>query len=765
MNTSRTHFTWTLALSLAGISQGFQAQEIEPAGLSAADLWRTPIHTQAADPDGGDYGLWASGATYKASFDDGFTFYPVLGERYPRNLPLRWRTTRIAAGKNDLVTSDSKARATYTDWRYELEYQGVTEAYDVLEDGVEQTFRFHAAPRTPGDLVVEGEFTTELLATAFEAAHAPIVFTDAEGVEILRYGKAFAYDAAGRFTELRTTFDGRSVRIRIEAEWLAEATWPVTLDPLTSRSSIPPNTGSGNDPASYPNIARDDTNNRLLVVYSRPVSATDYDVWARLHTDQFTHLGSIFTDITASWSTRHTSVCWVGGAGRWAVALGRDFDSTNRSRVRVYVHETSNTTLNSGQVLIKATPTGFSDQTPSIGGQTSLALDGRAYLVFRRDMGGVRAQTQDSRVYGTLVDTLSGTFSSEQNLQNLSGVSDYDAEFASISQDAGRTGSWMVVWHMFNRGNQGDDWDAIGARVTRIGAITSNATFGPSGTSGRHKLYPQVAGNGGRYLVSYLMRDNTSAASSTTGNQFEVERFDWAEGAASPTRLGRTTISESPSNTLRANLTNRAMAFDHNTDSHWAFTYRTTPNDIIVVRCGHQGGVVERAIVFNDPIIAGISPTVCYNDDDYEFPLVYATNEAPGDPLYGVRFQYFNAAGVQYGSGCHGRIEATNRGPRDLPYAGSEFFSIGLTNGHPGTPTLLVLSSGPAHFPIGNGCFLSLDPNVLVTMGSGLSDGTGAFSVPVALLDAYPSVDLYWQAFQVRGRQVFSTRGLRTEIR
>src|SRR5262245_55645485 len=74
-----------------------------PASFRAPGAWRFPIHTQAADPVGGEYGIWACGETFKVSFHDGYAFYPILGSRYPANLPLVWRDTKVTAGGASLI--------------------------------------------------------------------------------------------------------------------------------------------------------------------------------------------------------------------------------------------------------------------------------------------------------------------------------------------------------------------------------------------------------------------------------------------------------------------------------------------------------------------------------------------------------------------------------------------------------------------------------------------------------------------------------------
>ena len=84
-----------LAVALATASVAATSQEKAPLPPPDGE-WMVPIHTLPADPVAGAYGLWAAGPDYKASFDDGFTFYPVLGASYPKNLPLRWCTECIA---------------------------------------------------------------------------------------------------------------------------------------------------------------------------------------------------------------------------------------------------------------------------------------------------------------------------------------------------------------------------------------------------------------------------------------------------------------------------------------------------------------------------------------------------------------------------------------------------------------------------------------------------------------------------------------------
>ena len=69
----------TGALSLCAMTTLLGAQSSQAHDPGVAEPWRVPIHTLSSDPVGGEYGFWAAGPSYKASFDDGVTYFPVLG--------------------------------------------------------------------------------------------------------------------------------------------------------------------------------------------------------------------------------------------------------------------------------------------------------------------------------------------------------------------------------------------------------------------------------------------------------------------------------------------------------------------------------------------------------------------------------------------------------------------------------------------------------------------------------------------------------------
>ncbi len=739
--------------------QAQDSSRSQPSPEAAAAEWMIPLHTQPDDVDGAAYGTWAAGPDYKASFDDGFTFYPVLGEDYPRNLPLRWRTEDISAGGVSLIGAMPAASRHAANWRYELRYGTVTEAYDIRTDGVEQTFVLH---RDAGghDVVVTGRIDTELHGQPTSARVQALSFADDAGRPIVRYGEALAFDALGRTIPVTTSFDGERIRLTVDGRWLDNAAFPVTIDPLTSSKLIAVTTAFVN----YPNVARDTINDRLMTTYSRASSGSDYDLIGRLLTDDFNNLGLVFMDITANWSTRYASVAYARSADKWIIAFGRE--NLPGAGVRLYYHDGTSTASMSGNTVFVPRPVGYQDQVPSIGGNATDSAAGRAYLAFRRDQGSGSPNTMHSRIYGVLIDPQNETLGPANNLRTRAVFTTYDAEAPCVTPDNGGLGAWIIGWqeqdHTFG---PGDAWDIYIQQVRAFGQIGFETKVGDPGATNRHKLRPQVAGSGGNFLLTYFTRDNVLPFSDLTGDEMFTQRFSWPDSFASPTYRAPRSLVAGPGNGLRTNVTNRAIAFDADTESHWAVGYRTVANDSFVARLGWRGGVVESAVVYADPVDAAGSSGLCYNEDAHEFAIVFGTQQF--NRLQGRRFQYQAAANIVFGLSCGPlTIAGDNRGKFDQPFAGSQWYQVTL-DGVPNQPAALFLGLNRGSTPIA-GCTLLIDPAVGFThVFTGLTNPLGKLSVPVALPNSILSADVVWQFFQYDGGtgQTLASNGLISQVR
>ncbi len=740
------------------------------------NAWRTPIHTWPADPVGGEYGTWTSGLSYKASFHDGFAFYPFLGAAYPENLPLRWTTESVTAGGEPIVDVNARPQQHRADWRYEYRFGGMTEAYDVREEGVEQLFVIWHKPVQQGDLVVTGRVTTNLrVATAApaSAAHQALTFSDAKGEPLVRYGEAFAIDAVGRRSNVLTSFDGARIRLTVPAAFIAAASFPLTIDPLTTRVIISTWGGATFGLASYPEVGRDDesTADNLMAFYSRQFSAADFDAYARLSNDDFSGSSVVFNDVTTSWSTIRAGVAFVGAADRWALCLQRDFPATgaNTVRVRVYFHDKANTTLNSGLVVFHDPGVSECNWYPSVGGTNGFSATGvNALLAYQADVTATQSNTTTSNIYTVLVNCSTRTIGTRVEVDN--GIANDDNEFPDVNQESnGGTASWMVAWEQFNNAIALDDVDVIVSRRTSTNGDGGHFFMGPAGGAPAHKLQPQVGGRNGRYCVSMVRSATRSSVGGGFGSEVLVERFNWSDTATTPTKLGPKTLI---SDTSPADFVNGGIAHDDNSSSHWAIVYQRggfTAGDTFVVRVGYTGGDTESGTLYNGPN-GSWSPNVAFNDDADEFQCVYGSNDNPpsGLPVYGQRLQYpATAINVPYGTGCGpGTISASN------PFAGSEFFRINLGGVAAATPGVLLLSLGSGSIPLDfigmTGCVANFNPAPAAFLFSLGSTAGAGISFPLPddpLFTGNLFVQWGYLAAGLNPANIGATQGLRIQVR
>ena len=259
---------------------------IEPAPPKVPAFDRGRVHH--VDEDGPT--KWARGATYKARFaTDGTSYVPYLGADSPRNFPMTMRLDSVAFG-GEPVAFDATAAPIRAGDAIRYERGTLVEVYELEAESIEQLFVFDALPAgiAGGELVVRIATETEL-----EARTAPdrLEFANERGA--VRYGRATALDAAGASVGATTTLTAGKIEIRVPAEFVAAARFPLTIDPIVSTFSIdtnPPN-------AFLPDCAFDATTGRWLVVHEEIFSATDHDVvWRLLGTLSGSSLGSGYVD-------------------------------------------------------------------------------------------------------------------------------------------------------------------------------------------------------------------------------------------------------------------------------------------------------------------------------------------------------------------------------------------------------------------------------------------------------------------------------------
>ncbi|MCR9247428.1 MAG: hypothetical protein NXI31_20550 [bacterium] len=708
------------------------------------------------------YGTWAAGATYKASFHDGFTFYPLLGTAYPHNLPLHWATTAVSVGGETVAHGSSPRPRRVNAQRVEFDHGHFLEAYDVRPAGIEQSFVFERSPGGTGDLVVTGRIATELVAAPIAAGHQELLFRDLTGAAILRYGRAFAIDAAGRRTDVTTAWNGQQVELRIDHGFLAEATYPVTLDPLIARVNLDTSTA----PVQDVDVIRAPAagSSKLMTVYSRVFAGNDVDSYARVTDAAFGSAVMVFSDVNASWSTKGGRCTWVGDAQRFAAVFERESFAPTTSSILTYFHLRDDTGLNTGSSSILAKPAGTTARNPDIGGRRAGGGQ-NAFVVYQTDPTTTQQNTVNTEVWGVLVDApTAGAASTPTTLDWFAAGTTYDREHPTVVKlSDGQPGFWIVAWHELFRPSTPDDWDVNVTRVRFDGQKMAQRYRLGLGAHPWNKRFPKLAGGNDRFMLTLTFGPNSA---DPTAQEVHVQRFDWPDSEWDPI-LQPPQILAADAQT--PDFAFPKIAFDSTTRSHWAVTYQrglgtNGPGDLFVARLGPAGGILESGALFTSPTAIGGATAITFAPENGgSFPIVYGTDE-PGEPLFGTALLYPpGAQNSLYGTSCGGQIDATS------PYAGSSFFTVSLTGAQPNLPAALAVSGSPWNLSLGPaapGCFVNVAlPAITVNAPTG---SLGTADVTIAIPESLPTgFQFYFQWFYIdptaNAAGVSATSGLRSQ--
>ncbi|MCA8975722.1 MAG: hypothetical protein KDC98_13450 [Planctomycetes bacterium] len=645
-----------------------------PATPKAADRlptepWRTPIHSAGNGPRGLEYGLWASGADFKVSFHDGFTFYPLVGDLGP-NQPLRWRTASVHRGEHALVDGTAPAPDPVTsDWRCEYRHGVVTEAYDVLAAGVEQTFVLAVRPAGSGDLVITGEITTALQAEPRTARHGEIEFAASFCGPLVRYGKATVVDAGGDRAPVRTAFDGERITLIVDGAFLDSAAYPITVDPLLGRVLLDLSFGE----PGFPDVGHEHQTgsggSTTYVTYTREFGLGDFDGFGTLAHDDLSVPTLVFTDVTAGWSTpfiRNTFVGGLGTNGAWLAVMQHDVTVPvigTISSLWLHTHAAGDTTLSTATVMVTPPSTSVSWRHPDIGGTGSMVAGTTALIVCEESISGAIPDTT-----GFLVDPSLGIVEIAVNSGPASGT---DRRWPFVSQYCGGStlaspgdpqNAWLVAWQQY-AGSSGDDWDIMASLIGFDGTFGGEIEVGDTDAS-VHCLHPQVAGQRGSYAITYAKRDNPALSkyAGIDGTALESQRVDWAFGSA-PTVLARHMIDDLtvPPNPP-GHLFNCCLAFDNIGRDLWAGNYLVVadalPDFVRGHSLAHSGAPVEIVTLFDNGSDDGGFGGCTFDERNRRFPMAYFTHEMlpTFHPLRGDIYDLTGLArSTTYGIGCYER--------------------------------------------------------------------------------------------------------------
>lgn len=229
------------------------------------------VHDTLLWDEPGDGSVWARGATYKVGFDaDGATYYPAFGARAPHNMPHALSPDALTVGGR-AIPFERAVLAAREGEQVRFDRGPFVEVYDVALNSIEQSFVFRASPGA-GDLVLHIPVGSELEGRETESE---LEFRGEFGR--VTYSRAIAIDARGRRVSAPTSLVDGAITIRVAAEFLASAAYPLVIDPVVGTIQNP---GMASDDFSA-DVSFDDSNQIWLVVWEQTFSATDTDVYCR----------------------------------------------------------------------------------------------------------------------------------------------------------------------------------------------------------------------------------------------------------------------------------------------------------------------------------------------------------------------------------------------------------------------------------------------------------------------------------------------------
>jgi len=166
---------------------------------------------------------------------EGVYFAPRKDGELTPGHELTYRLAEVRSGQHLYFSTGSKAGASPSPTVIEenrvdyIHQAGITERYLVDDQGLEQLFLLEEPLALDGDLEITGRFDTSLTPLLDDPLKG-VRFLDGE-MDVIHYSGAVVFDAAGRRTPAPLSLSGNLVTILVPREWLATATYPVTIDP------------------------------------------------------------------------------------------------------------------------------------------------------------------------------------------------------------------------------------------------------------------------------------------------------------------------------------------------------------------------------------------------------------------------------------------------------------------------------------------------------------------------------------------------------
>ncbi len=438
--------TLAAVLLAAGLPQVATGQESGPEQhaetflptLSIREMLVEPLIDVSAEPGT----IWARTRDLRAKFDaKGLTVLPAFGKSSPREWPVRVEVASVQSAGRDL-DARTMGRPGAEGSKVTQQHVDFTEIHNLCSAGTEQTFVFQNASRE-GELTIDLSVQTDLIPVvqgdALRFVHPEFGFVEC--------GNAFALDAKGSRRSIPRVWTGDGIRLTVPASFLANATFPVTVDPLwTSFSST---IGVLDD--GHPDIVFAGASGRYVVAWEDFTSQQNSDVYMTWWDENLNIQGPALAIETGNDSWTRPSVGYSWEADRVLVAA-RVGLGTQNCRIEGRLVDVGSFSA-AGSPFMVSTIGGTQKESVDVGGSNAAITSQSDFCVtWSRRLGPT-----NSNIEYRLIET-DGTMSSTEQVE-VSSANDIDVQISEGLGDTAFIGDyWTLVWTRATEGIMGDIW-------------------------------------------------------------------------------------------------------------------------------------------------------------------------------------------------------------------------------------------------------------------------------------------------------------------